>query len=1712
MNWFRHNELHAATSSLFHCRYSLRFWRMLLPLYIVLLASMLGQAGAQSVMTHHVREVTRNGEAPLVGQLPATQIMHLVLVLPLSHQTELQKFLRDLYDPSSPSYRHFLTVEEFTATFAPSQEDYDAVLHFAKANSLAVVNTSRNRMNADVVGSVASIEKTFQLKMGVYQHPKENRTFFAPDREPTVALPFPLWHIAGLDNYSIPRPLLRYMNSEMEQNATTGSGPSASFLGSDMRAAYYGGTLTGSGQSLGLVEYYGTDLDDLNTYYANVGETNNVPITLLSTDGTPTSCLASQGCDDTEQTIDMTQALGMAPGLSSLVVYVGSSDSAIFNAMATASPLNAQLSSSWTWYPADLSADDPYFQEFAAQGQNLFQAAGDSGSWVEGSEIYPADDAYVTSVGGTDLSTASAAGPWTSETVWIYGGGGISPDYFPIPSWQTNAADGCSSCSTTYRNGPDVSANADFTFYVCADQSACSANLYGGTSFAAPMWAAYLALANQQAIANGNPPLGFINPVLYTMGLSSSYDTVFHDVTSGNNGYSATTCYDLASGWGSPNGSGLINALAANWSTPGFFLAASPPSSLVAQGSSGTFTITSTATGGFSSPINLSASGQPTGVTVSFSPASISAAGTSTMTMTVGSSTATGNYAITVTGISGTTTETTTIFLTVTAPLTSITVTPASAIIQLPGGLQFAATGHYADGSTLSLTVAWASSNPSTATINTSGLATAVAYGNTNITASFGGITSSPATLTVAPTAAPPSFSPSPGTYNTPQTVTLSDSTPGVTIYYTTNGSTPTTSSPVYSGPITVSSTTTLQAIAAGNGYVASTVSEGLYQIAVAMPVFSPGPGTYNTPQTVTLSDVTPGATIYYTTNGSTPTTSSPVYSGPITISTNTTLQAIATAKGYTASSDALGIYQIMALAPSFSPSPGTYNTPQTVTLSDATPGVTIYYTTNGSTPTSSSPVYSGPITISSNTTLQAIAVGNGYGTGPDALGVYQIVALAPNFSPSPGTYNTPQTVTLSDATPGVTIYYTTNGSTPTSSSPVYSGPITISSNTTLQAIAVGNGYGTGPDALGVYQIVALAPNFSPSPGTYNTPQTVTLSDATPGATIYYTTNGSTPTTSSPVYAGPIAVSSSTTLQAIAVGNGYGASPDALGVYQIVALAPNFSPSPGSYNTPQTVTLSDATPGVTIYYTTNGSTPTTSSPVYTGPITVSASTTLQAIAAGNGYAPSSIGGGAYKIVAAVPAFSPSPGTYSGPESVTISDGTPGVTIYYTTNGSTPTTSSPVYSGPITMSSTTTLQAIAVGNGFGTSPDAIGVYQILALAPTFSPSPGAYNAPQTVTLSDGTPGVTIYYTTNGSTATTSSPVYTGPITVSSNITLHAIAAGNGYAASPQTIGSYQIVALAPSFAPSPGTYNTPQTVTLSDGTPGVTIYYTTNGSTATTSSPVYTGPITVSSNITFHAIAAGNGYGASPQTIGSYQIVALSPSFSPSPGTYNTPQTVTLSDTTPGVTIYYTTNGSTATTSSPVYTGPITVSSNTTLHAIAAGNGYAASPQVIGGYQIVALAPTFSPNPGTYNTPQTVTLSDATPGVTIYYTTNGSTPTTSSPVYTGTITISTNTTLHAMAVGNGYGASPQTIGSYQIVALTPSFSLNSGTYSSAQSVTISDATPGVTIYYTTNGSTPTTSSPVYTGPITISTNTTLQAIAAGNGYGASSEAFAVYVIN
>jgi subtilase family serine protease len=548
-------------------------------LLLVLAAAMAvaPRARAESLLTHHVREVQVNGQARPLGHLPPSQIMQLDVVLPLRDPSGLDAFLVELYTPTSGNYKNFLTPKQFTEMFGPTQGDYDAVIRYLQTRGLTVVGGSRDGMEVQVRGPVSAIESAFNVSLVTYTHPTEGRTFYGPDREPTTSLPFALWHISGLDNYSIPHPMFQKKSDyarahgldpdKVIGHATTGSGPSASFLGSDMRAAYYGGTaLTGSGQNLGLLEYVGTDIADLNTYYKNVKQTNSVPVTLFSTDGTSTSCLASKGCDDTEQTLDMTQSLGMAPGLATLVMYIGSTDTAMISAMTTHSPLPTTIGCSWGWTPADPSTLDPYFQKMSAQGQNFFAASGDNSTWSKRNEAWPADDANIVSVGGTDLTTTKAAGPWKSETAWVDSGGGISPDKIAIPSYQKLAGviNSSNKGSTTLRNGPDVSANANFTFYVCADQTTCTANEYGGTSFAAPMWAGYVALANQQLKADGYADLGFINPYLYAFGVSSSYGTDFHDITSGKSGsYSAVTGYDLVTGWGSPNGQGLINALVA---------------------------------------------------------------------------------------------------------------------------------------------------------------------------------------------------------------------------------------------------------------------------------------------------------------------------------------------------------------------------------------------------------------------------------------------------------------------------------------------------------------------------------------------------------------------------------------------------------------------------------------------------------------------------------------------------------------------------------------------------------------------------------------------------------------------------------------------------------------------------------------------------------------------------------------------------------------------------------------------------------------------------------------------------------------------------------------------------------------------------------------------------------------------------------------------
>ncbi|RUL66070.1 hypothetical protein EKH79_05075 [Dyella dinghuensis] len=552
-----------------------------LPLAIMMAVGASGAANAAQFYTHHVRAAVAQATAQEVGTLPSSKLMAIDVVLPVRDQASLDQFVAAVSNPASLQYRQYVTPQEFTERFGPSQSDYDTVVQYLTRNGFTVTGGTRDSMDVQAVGPVSAVETAFNVKMRMYQHPTENRQFYAPDREPTTSLAISLWHVSGLDNYSIPHPQYEKKSDyaaahgispdAVVSHATTGSGPSSSFLGSDMRAAYYGnGSLTGAGQTLGLFEYYGINTADITLYYKNAKETNPNNLTVVSTDGTSTSCTGS--CDDGEQALDVTQAQGMAPGLSSVVMYVGSTDTAIISAMTTTTDSNGvlplTLSCSWGWTPEDATTLDPYFEKMAAQGQSFFVASGDSGEWTKtgNAESWPADDAHIISVGGTDLVTSSAAGPWKSETAWSDSSGGISPNDIAIPTWQqiSGVITSTNKGSTKYRNGPDISANANFTFYTCADGS-CQANEYGGTSFAAPMWAAFVALADQQIANNGSTAyVGFLNPTVYANNApeGTTYTTTFHDITSGKNEkFSTEKGYDLVTGWGSPQAA-LINNLA----------------------------------------------------------------------------------------------------------------------------------------------------------------------------------------------------------------------------------------------------------------------------------------------------------------------------------------------------------------------------------------------------------------------------------------------------------------------------------------------------------------------------------------------------------------------------------------------------------------------------------------------------------------------------------------------------------------------------------------------------------------------------------------------------------------------------------------------------------------------------------------------------------------------------------------------------------------------------------------------------------------------------------------------------------------------------------------------------------------------------------------------------------------------------------------------
>jgi subtilase family serine protease len=634
-------------------------------------------------MRQHVPQAVSNGSAVVMGSVPPSQRLSFIIHLPVRNQAELTDLLNRLADPASPDFRHWLSVAEFTARFGRTTDEYGKVLDFARSNGFAVTYESPNRLMLVANGTAEQIETAFHLKLQMFQHPTESRSFYAPDREPALALDVPVAHISGLNDFSRPHPAAGPGTVTGGTAAATGSGPASSFLGSDMRVAYNMGSGTGSGQALGLMEFAGYSPSDIQLYFSSTHQKTHVPIVNVVVDGGSATDFANAN-DEAEVCLDIEQAVSVAPGLRNLLVYIGPEslgsgvDGFILNRMATDN-LAKQLSNSWWWFPDDPATDDPYFEEMAAQGQTFFNASGDNGAYT-GSDAndasYPAEDVNVTTVGGTTLSTHGAGGQWRSEVVWNNDGRGSGggpandgPTLFPIQSWQAPVINATNAGSAAVRNLPDVALESDYDNYICYDNGTCATN-WGGTSFAAPRWAAWLALVNESLAAQGHAAgLGFINPALYAIGRSLHYGSDFHDITIGNNDtsgqqvfFNAVAGYDLTTGWGSMNGVSLMAALEQSASAT-FSLAGSPGELTLTRGRSATSAITVTPVGDFTGSVKLAATGLPNGVSAKFG--TNPATGSSVLTLTASGTATLGSATVTITGTSGSLTETTKLTLTV---------------------------------------------------------------------------------------------------------------------------------------------------------------------------------------------------------------------------------------------------------------------------------------------------------------------------------------------------------------------------------------------------------------------------------------------------------------------------------------------------------------------------------------------------------------------------------------------------------------------------------------------------------------------------------------------------------------------------------------------------------------------------------------------------------------------------------------------------------------------------------------------------------------------------------------------------------------------------------------------------------------------------------------------------------------------------------------
>lgn len=543
--------------------------------------------------------------ARALGRLEAGTRVPLSISLPLRDPAGLQDLLSRLYDPNDPLYRHFLSQPEFAQRFGPTQADYDAVIAYATQHGLSVVHRDKTRSLVDVAGTREAVEAAFGTQLAKYQM-ADGRIAYANSSAPRVPqfIAGKIAGVVGLDTIALyAHPHLRRLAGEalrpLIQAVPTrdlqGTGPMGGLAPIDIKTAYNLLSvapvnltgLTGQGQKLGLYE-----LDDyLPSDIAGYAQRFNLPTPTLrnfQTSGFATRSTPS--ADRTEVTLDIEMLIALAPE-ATVYVYQGANASpdevTLYQQIASDNAAKSISTSFGVDEATELSsgsinAEINAFNQMAAQGQSMFAAAGDAGAYDDGTTISvddPASNPSVTGVGGTHLNT-NPDQTYASETTWNNGsvakgagGGGVST-YFHIPAYQVGVS---SAASQTMRNVPDVSLNADpqtgYSIYVTdpATPLLPAFTVVGGTSAAAPLWAAFTGLVNEQRADLGlTSTVGFLNPTLYNIAETGQLNNLYHDIKDGSNNlkYVAAPGYDNATGIGTFVGDQLLGALSPSTNTP----------------------------------------------------------------------------------------------------------------------------------------------------------------------------------------------------------------------------------------------------------------------------------------------------------------------------------------------------------------------------------------------------------------------------------------------------------------------------------------------------------------------------------------------------------------------------------------------------------------------------------------------------------------------------------------------------------------------------------------------------------------------------------------------------------------------------------------------------------------------------------------------------------------------------------------------------------------------------------------------------------------------------------------------------------------------------------------------------------------------------------------------------------------------------------------